>query len=78
MTGIFEAQQTVEWVDRALEAEHLYAEARKELAEWTARAREAERQAAEDRARAAMYEESLSWRITRPLRNASERLRPKP
>jgi SAM-dependent methyltransferase len=78
MTGIFEAQQTVEWVDRALEAEHLYAEARKELAEWTERAREAERQAAEDRARAAMYEESLSWRITRPLRNASERLRPKP
>ena len=78
MTGIFEAQQTVEWVDRALQAEHRYEEARKELAQWTERAREAERQAAEDRARAAMYEDSLSWRITRPLRNASEKLRPKP
>lgn len=78
MTGAFEAQQAVEWVDRALQAEHRYAESRKELAAWSARAREAERQAAEDRARAAMYEDSLSWRITRPLRNASQRLRPKP
>jgi ubiquinone/menaquinone biosynthesis C-methylase UbiE len=77
MTGIFEAQKTVEWVDRALAAEHRYAESRKELAAWTKRAREAERQAAEDRARAAMYEGSLSWRVTRPLRNASEKLRPK-
>ena len=78
MTGIFEAQQTVEWVDRALQAEHRYAASRKELAAWTKRAREAERQAAEDRARAAMYEDSLSWRVTRPLRNASRRLRPRP
>jgi ubiquinone/menaquinone biosynthesis C-methylase UbiE len=77
MTGIFEAQKTVEWVDRALAAEHRYAESRKELAAWTKRAREAERQAAEDRARAAMYEGSLSWRVTRPLRNASQKLRPK-
>ena len=54
------------------------AESRKELAAWTERAREAERQAAEDRARAAQYEESLSWRVTRPLRRFSEQLRPKP
>ncbi len=78
ITGIFEAQKTVEWVDRALEAEHRFAE----VAEGAGGVDQAcPRSRAPGSPRTArgppQYEGSLSWRVTRPLRNASEKLRPK-
>ncbi|MDQ6914829.1 MAG: class I SAM-dependent methyltransferase, partial [Actinomycetota bacterium] len=56
------AKQAVEdWQARATEAERL-------VEEWNARALEAERQLGEARAARRSVEESLSWRVTAPLR----------
>jgi SAM-dependent methyltransferase len=72
VTGIFEAQSLHKWVDRAIDAEGLYEEAQRHGRAWKERADEAERQLAQSRAKVAHIEESLSWRVTQPLRRISE------
>jgi SAM-dependent methyltransferase len=68
VTSIFEAQKLHEWVKRALGAEKLYWKVRGELEDWMERTYEAERQLNVSRAKVTQMEESLSWRVTRPLR----------
>jgi SAM-dependent methyltransferase len=68
VTAIFEAQKLHEWVKRALGAEELYWKVRGELEDWMERTYEAERQLTQAREKVTSMEESLSWRITRPLR----------
>jgi SAM-dependent methyltransferase len=68
VTSIFEAQKLHEWVKRALGAEELYWKVRGELEDWMERTYEAERQLAQSREKVAQMEESLSWKVTRPLR----------
>lgn len=68
LTAIFEAQRLHEWVGRATEAETLYEEAQRHGRAWQERANEAERQLEAARAKLSEMEESLSWRVTRPLR----------
>ena len=75
ITSIFEAQKLHEWVKRALGAEELYWKVRGELEDWMERTYEAERQLAQSRDKVAQMEESLSWRITRPLRRFMEWVR---
>ena len=75
VTGIFEAQSLHKWVDRAIDAEGLYEEAQRHGRAWKERADEAERQLEAAREKLAHMEESLSWRITRPLRRISEWVR---
>jgi SAM-dependent methyltransferase len=77
MTSIFEAQSLHKWVDRAIDAEGLYEEAQRHGRAWKERADEAERQLDASRAKVAQMEESLSWRVTRPLRRISDRARQK-
>jgi SAM-dependent methyltransferase len=78
VTGIFEAQSLHRWVDRAIDAEGLYEEAQRHGRAWKERADEAERQLTQSREKVAHMEESLSWRVTRPLRRIAERARGKP
>jgi hypothetical protein len=75
ITAIFEAQKLHEWVKRALGAEELYWKVRGELEDWMERTYEAERQLAQARAKVAQMEESLSWKVTRPLRAIMARAR---
>jgi SAM-dependent methyltransferase len=75
ITSIFEAQKLHEWVKRALGAEELYWKVRGELEDWMERTYEAERQLGQSRDKVAQMEESLSWRITRPLRRFMEWVR---
>jgi len=75
ITSIFEAQKLHEWVKRALGAEELYWKVRGELEDWMERTYEAERQLTQSREKLVQMEESLSWRITRPLRRFMEWVR---
>jgi SAM-dependent methyltransferase len=68
VTSIFEAQKLHEWVKRALGAEELYWKVRGELEDWMERTYEAERQLTQARDKLAQMEDSLSWKVTRPLR----------
>ncbi len=68
VTSIFEAQKLHEWVKRALGAEELYWKVRGELEDWMERTYEAERQLTQARDKVAQMEDSLSWKVTRPLR----------
>jgi SAM-dependent methyltransferase len=68
VTAIFEAQKLHEWVKRALGAEKLYWKVRRELEDWMERSYEAERQLTQAREKVARMENSLSWKVTRPLR----------
>jgi SAM-dependent methyltransferase len=68
ITSIFEAQKLHEWVKRALGAEELYWKVRGELEDWMERTYEAERQLVQAREKVTQMEESLSWKVTRPLR----------
>jgi SAM-dependent methyltransferase len=75
VTAIFEAQKLHEWVARALDTEKLYWKTRGELEDWMERCYEAERQLGQARDKVAQMEESLSWRVTRPLRALMARVR---
>jgi hypothetical protein len=75
VTAIFEAQKLHEWVERALDTEKLYWKTRGELEDWMERCYEAERQLGQARDKVAQMEESLSWRVTRPLRALMARVR---
>jgi O-antigen biosynthesis protein len=75
VTSIFEAQKLHEWVKRALGAEELYWKVRGELEDWMERTYEAERQLTQARQKVTQMEESLSWRLTRPLRRFMELMR---
>ena len=75
MTAIFEAQRLHQWVGRATEAEGLYEEAQRHGRAWHERANEAERQLEQAREKLAQMEDSLSWKVTRPLRGAMSRAR---
>jgi SAM-dependent methyltransferase len=75
VTAIFEAQRLHAWVGRATEAEALYEQAQKHGRAWQARASEAERQLTQAREKVTQMEESLSWKVTRPLRRVMELVR---
>ena len=75
VTSIFEAQKLHEWVKRALGAEELYWKVRGELEDWMERTYEAERQLTQARQKVTQMEESLSWKVTRPLRRFMELVR---
>jgi hypothetical protein len=62
-------------VKRALGAEELYWKVRGELEDWMERTYEAERQLTQARQKVTQMEESLSWRLTRPLRRFMELMR---
>jgi SAM-dependent methyltransferase len=75
VTAIFEAQKLHEWVERALDTEKLYWKTRGELEDWMERTYEAERQLTQAREKVTQMEESLSWKVTRPLRRLMEWVR---
>jgi hypothetical protein len=72
ITSIFEAQKLHEWVKRALGAEENYRTVRGELEDWMERTYEAERQLTQSRYKVTQMEQSLSWRVTGPLRRFME------
>jgi hypothetical protein len=59
-------------VKRALGAEELYWKVRGELEAYMERTYEAERQLAQAREKVTRMEDSLSWKVTRPLRRFME------
>lgn len=75
LTAIFEAQAMNRWVERAVQAEGLYEAAQRQGEAWHERANEAERQLTQARAKVTQMEESLSWKVTRPLRALMARVR---
>jgi SAM-dependent methyltransferase len=75
VTAIFEAQKLHEWVVRALDTEKLYWKTRGELEDWMERTYEAERQLTQVREKVTTMEESISWKVTRPLRRFMEMVR---